>query len=263
MAALLQVKGMTTGYGSQPVIHSLDLEVAAGEIVALLGANGAGKTTTLLALSGELPLMDGEVLLDGVRETRPLHRRARQGLAYVTEERSVFKTLSLMDNLRCGGVRADDVLALFPELERRMHVRGGLLSGGEQQMLTLGRALARKPHLLLADELSLGLAPLVVQRLLAAVRAAADRDGCGVLLVEQHVRKALEYADRVYVLARGRLQLAVPVAEARERIADIEQTYLSERSLAVDTNGGTAPAGAAAAPPPESTSSDGNSPATP
>ena len=150
---------MTAGYGSQPVIHSLSLEVAAGEIVALLGANGAGKTTTLLALSGELPLMEGEVLFDGVRETRPLYRRARRGLAYVTEERSVFKGLSLIDNLRCGGVRADDVLALFPELERRMQVRGGLLSGGEQQMLTLGRALARKPRLLLADELSLGLAP--------------------------------------------------------------------------------------------------------
>ena len=258
MATLLSVQGMTTGYGSQPVIHSLDLEVEAGEIVALLGANGAGKTTTLLALSGELPLMEGEVLLDGVRETRPLYRRARRGLAYVTEERSVFKSLSLMDNLRCGGVRADDVLALFPELERRLQVRGGLLSGGEQQMLTLGRALARKPRLLLADELSLGLAPLVVQRLLTAVRAAADRDGCGVLLVEQHVRKALEYADRVYVLARGRLQLAVPVEEARARIGDIEQTYLSERSLAGNEN----PKRNAGSPTPDATSTDGNSPVT-
>jgi branched-chain amino acid transport system ATP-binding protein len=261
---LLSVEGMTTGYGSQPVIHSLDLEVDAGEIVALLGANGAGKTTTLLALSGELPLMDGQVLMDGVRETRPLHRRARQGLAYVTEERSVFRSLSLMDNLRCGGVRPDDVLALFPELERRMRVKGGLLSGGEQQMLTLGRALARKPRLLLADELSLGLAPLVVQRLLTAVRAAADRDGCGVLLVEQHVRKALEYADRVYVLARGRLQLAVPVAEARARISDIEQTYLSERALA-DNDLPEAPAAPAvpAGPPSDSTALDGNSPVKP
>ncbi len=228
---LLQAEGLTAGYGTQPVIHDLDLTVDAGEIVALLGANGAGKTTTLLALSGELPLMDGRVLFDGAVEHGPLHRRARKGLAYVTEERSVFKTLSLVDNLRCGGVRTDDVMALFPELERRAHVRGGLLSGGEQQMLTLGRALARRPRLLLADELSLGLAPLVVQRLLGAVRDAAARDGCGVLLVEQHVRKALQYADRVYVLARGRIQLDLPAAEARLRIADIEQTYLSERSL--------------------------------
>jgi branched-chain amino acid transport system ATP-binding protein len=263
MATLLSVEDMTAGYGSQPVIHSLSLEVAAGEIVALLGANGAGKTTTLLALSGELPLMEGEVLFDGVRETRPLHRRARRGLAYVTEERSVFKGLSLIDNLRCGGVRADDVLALFPELEKRMQVRGGLLSGGEQQMLTLGRALARKPRLLLADELSLGLAPLVVQRLLNAVRAAADQDGCGVLLVEQHVRKALEFADRVYVLARGRLQLAASAAEARARITEIEQTYLSERSLDVDPGAEIAaasPPGDRSAPPRSPGSSDGIAP---
>ncbi len=242
-APLLQTIEMTAGYGSQPVIHSLDLEVAAGEIVALLGANGAGKTTTLLALSGELPLMHGKVMIDGAVETAPLHRRARSGLGYVTEERSVFRSLSLMDNLRCGGVRADDVLALFPELERRLHVRGGFLSGGEQQMVTLGRALARRPRLLLADELSLGLAPLVVQRLLNAVRDAAVRDGCGVLLVEQHVRKALQYADRVYVLARGRLRLAVSAAEARARIGDIEQTYLSERSLELDGHESNAAAG--------------------
>jgi branched-chain amino acid transport system ATP-binding protein len=265
MATLLAVEEMTTGYGSQPVIHSLNLEVAAGEIVALLGANGAGKTTTLLALSGELPLMEGQVLLDGVRATSPLHRRARRGLGYVTEERSVFKGLSLIDNLRCGGVRAEDVLALFPELEKRMHVRGGLLSGGEQQMLTLGRALARKPRLLLADELSLGLAPLVVQRLLNAVRSAADQDGCGVLLVEQHVRKALEYADRVYVLARGRLQLSASAVEARARITEIEQTYLSERSLDVDP--GTEVAAASPpdqrwAPTPGPANSDGSSPVT-
>jgi len=128
---LLHAEELTAGYGSQPVIHSLDLEVAAGEIVALLGANGAGKTTTLLALSGELPLMSGRVRIDGAVETGPLHRRARKGLAYVTEERSVFKALSLRDNLRCGGVRVEDVLTLFPELEKRLHVRGGLLSGGE------------------------------------------------------------------------------------------------------------------------------------
>jgi branched-chain amino acid transport system ATP-binding protein len=208
--------------------------------------------------------MEGQVMLDGVRETRPLHRRARQGLGYVTEERSVFKGLSLIDNLRCGGVRTDEVLALFPELEKRLHVRGGLLSGGEQQMLTLGRALARRPRLLLADELSLGLAPLVVQRLLGAVRAAADRDGCGVLLVEQHVRKALEYADRVYVLSRGRLQLSASAAEARSRITEIEQTYLSERSLDVDGEQESAkvgPQGEREAPglPPDSTNPDGSS----
>jgi branched-chain amino acid transport system ATP-binding protein len=232
MTAILEGSGITAGYGPQPVIHAIDIEVHPGEVVALLGANGAGKTTTLLALSGELPLMSGQVLMDGHPETGPLHLRARRGLAYVTEERSVFKGLSLADNLRCGGVEVADALALFPELSLRLRVPGGLLSGGEQQMVTLARALGRRPRLLLADELSLGLAPMVVKRLLDAVRAAAEQDGCGVLLVEQHVRKALRYADRAYIMARGRIQMNLPAATARERIAEIEQTYLAGRSVA-------------------------------
>jgi branched-chain amino acid transport system ATP-binding protein len=227
--AILEAEGITAGYGLQPVIHAIDIEVHPGEIVALLGANGAGKTTTLLALSGELPLLSGRVLMDDQVENGPLHRRARKGLAYVTEERSVFRRLSLADNLRCAGVEVADALALFPELGPRLRVRGGLLSGGEQQMLTLARALGRRPRLLLADELSLGLAPQVVQRLLEAVRAAAERDGCGVLLVEQHVRKALRYADRAYIMARGRIQMNLSAASARARIGEIEQTYLAGR----------------------------------
>jgi branched-chain amino acid transport system ATP-binding protein len=237
MTAILEASGITAGYGPRPVIHAIDIEVHPGEIVALLGANGAGKTTTLLALSGELPLMSGQVLMDGEAETGPLHRRARKGLAYVTEERSVFKGLSLADNLRCGGVEVADALALFPELGPRLRVRGGLLSGGEQQMLTLARALGRRPRLLLADELSLGLAPLVVRRLLDAVRSAAEREGCGVLLVEQHVRKALRYADRAYIMARGRIHMNLPAATARERIAEIEQTYLAGRIVDQGSDG--------------------------
>jgi branched-chain amino acid transport system ATP-binding protein len=150
-------------------------------------------------------------------------------LSYVTEERSVFRGLSLVDNLRCGGVPVERALALFPELEKRLTVKGGFLSGGEQQMLTLARALGRQPRLLLADELSLGLAPLVVSRLLNAVREAAQRDGCGVLLVEQHARKALQYADRVYVMARGRIEMDLTAREARARIGDIEESYLAGR----------------------------------
>jgi branched-chain amino acid transport system ATP-binding protein len=195
--------------------------------VCLLGPNGAGKTTTLLAMSGELPLLGGEVLFDGEPTTAPLYRRARAGLAYVTEERSVFKSLSGFDNLRTGGVTPEDVLALFPELERCLGTRGGLLSGGEQQMLTVGRALARKPRLLLADELSLGLAPIIVDRLLQAVRTAATERGMAVLLVEQHARKALRYADRVYVMRRGRVEMALTAAEAGRRISEIENVYLA------------------------------------
>jgi branched-chain amino acid transport system ATP-binding protein len=219
--------GLSAGYGSVPVIHDIDLEVRAGEVVALLGANGAGKTTTLLTLSGELPTLSGAVLVDGLPTRAPLHRRARDGLALVTEERSVFTELTTEDNLRAGRCDPQKALALFPELTKRLRIRGGLLSGGEQQMLTLGRALAREPRVLLADELSLGLAPLVVERLLTAVRESARQQGTAVLLVEQHVRKVLHYADRVLLMQRGRLMLSLDAAEARARIEEIEDSYLT------------------------------------
>ncbi|HEY1277706.1 MAG TPA: ATP-binding cassette domain-containing protein [Thermoleophilaceae bacterium] len=225
--AVLEVRAMSTGYAGQPVVHELSFEVQPGQVVCLLGPNGAGKTTTMLALSGELPLLGGEVLFEGVGQKAPLYRRARAGLSYVTEERSVFKGMSLRDNLRVSGVDPDEAIALFPELGKRIGVRGGLLSGGEQQMLTLARALARKPRLLLADELSLGLAPLVVDRLLRAVRAAADERGTGVLMVEQHAHKALGFADRAIVMRRGRMELDLSGEEARRRIGDVEQAYLT------------------------------------
>ena len=219
--------GLSAGYGSVPVIHDIDLEVHAGEVVALLGANGAGKTTTLLALSGELPTLAGAVLVDGRPTRAPLHRRARKGLSLVTEERSVFTELTTEDNLRAGRCDPQNALALFPELTKRLRVSGGLLSGGQQQMLTLGRALAREPRVLLADELSLGLAPLVVERLLTAVRDSATQRGTAVLLVEQHVRKVLHYADRVLLMQRGRLMLSLDAAQARARIEEIEDSYLT------------------------------------
>ena len=243
MRAILAARGLSAGYGGQPVVHDLDFEVEAGEVVCLLGPNGAGKTTTMLALSGELPPLAGQVEFDGEPTRAPLHRRARMGLSYVTEERSVFKGLSARDNLRCGGVDPAAALAIFPELEKRLNVRGGLLSGGEQQMLTLARALCRKPRLLLADELSLGLAPLIVERLLQAVQSAAHGGGTGVLIVEQHARKALKYADRVLVLSRGRVRMALSAEEARGQLADIEAHYLSGATLqdAAAPADGTAP----------------------
>jgi branched-chain amino acid transport system ATP-binding protein len=228
MTALIEARRMSAGYAGQAVVHDLDLTVQPGEVVCLLGPNGAGKTTTLLAMSGELPLLKGDVLLDGTPTKAPLHRRARDGMSYVTEERSVFKGLTGRDNLRCGGVAPAEAVALFPELERCLGTRGGLLSGGEQQMLTVARALARKPRLLLADELSLGLAPLIVDRLLQAVRGAATDRGMAVLIVEQHARKALRYADRVYVMRRGRIEMAAVAQEASRRITEIENVYLSE-----------------------------------
>jgi len=235
MPAVIAARGLCTGYAGQPVVHDLTFEVQPGEVVCLLGPNGAGKTTTMLALSGELPLIAGEIEVDGEVTKAPLHRRARGGMSYVTEERSVFKGMSTRDNLRVGGVSIEDATALFPELDKRLGVRGGLLSGGEQQMLTLARALARKPRILLADELSLGLAPLVVDRLLQAVRKAADEQQTGVVMVEQHAHKALRYADRAIVLRRGRVELDLTGDEARRRIEDVERAYLA--TAAPRTNG--------------------------
>jgi branched-chain amino acid transport system ATP-binding protein len=230
----IEARKITAGYGPQPVIYEIDIEVRPGEVVAILGANGAGKTTTMLALSGELPLHSGEVLLNGSVTKASLHVRARQGLMFVTEEKSVFKGLTTRDNLRVAQVDVDEALALFPELEKRMDVRGGLLSGGEQQMLSLARAICRHPKVLLADELSMGLAPLVVQRLLQAVRDSADRDGTAVLLVEQHVRQALRYADRAYVMRRGRVELSGDSADLQTRIVDIEEHYLASGAPTTD-----------------------------
>ncbi len=226
-AAVLEARGVSAGYGPQPVIHEVDLVVHPGEIVGLLGANGAGKTTTLLTLAGELPLLGGEVLLDGAATSAPLFRRARQGLTFVTEEKSVFMGLSTRDNLRVADVDIDTALDLFPELAKRVNVRAGLLSGGEQQMLTLARALSRQPRVLLADELSMGLAPLIVKRLLEAVVDAAKQHGTAVLLVEQHARKALEYSDRAYVMRRGHIELSGTSSELLGQIGDIEDRYLA------------------------------------
>jgi branched-chain amino acid transport system ATP-binding protein len=226
-AAALEARGLSAGYDGQPVVRDLDLVVHEGEIVTLLGPNGAGKTTTLLTLAGELTPVAGTTLVFGTATRKPLYRRARQGLSLITEERSVLMGMSVADNLRLGRGSVDRAVEIFPELHEHLARKAGLLSGGQQQMLTLARALARGPRILLADELSLGLAPLVVERLLARVRTAAKEEGVAVLLVEQHVAMALELADRAYVLGHGRVELEGAASEVRNRTHELERAYLA------------------------------------
>jgi branched-chain amino acid transport system ATP-binding protein len=226
VSPVLEARNLTVGYQGIPVISGLNVQVEAGEIVALLGPNGAGKTTTLMALAGELPISSGEVVMSGVSSRAPLYQRARHGLAFVTDDRSLFMGLSVLDNLKVGGVSPDAFFAIFPELQARSRIRAGQLSGGEQQMLAMGRALARRPMIMMADELSLGLAPLIVTRLLHTLRTAADTAGLGVLLVEQHVDAVMRIADRAYVMQRGRIELSGTTTELRAQLSTIENSYL-------------------------------------
>ncbi len=226
---LLEARDLRAGYAGVEIVRGLDLNVHEGEVVALLGANGAGKTTTMLTLAGELAPLGGDVIFNGTAKAGPLHRRARNGLSFVTEERSIFSNLTTRQNLAVGRVDPQDAEKIFPELTPLMNRRAGLLSGGEQQMLTLSRALSRKPKLLLADELSLGLAPRTVGTLLRAVRAAADA-GVGALLIEQHVHRVLDIADRVYLLHHGKVRFEGTAAQARASIDEIQATYLATGS---------------------------------
>ena len=231
---LLEARGLAVGYNGVPVVRDIGLRVDRGEVVALLGPNGVGKTTTLLTLSGELPPIAGEVIWEGLGTKAPLYKRARQGLGLVTEDRSVFMGLSTADNIRLGRIPRARALAVFPELGALMRSRAGLLSGGEQQMLAIARALARDPKVLLVDELSLGLAPLIVQRLLRAVRHAASDRGVGVLFVEQHVPRALSITDRVYVMQRGKIALEGTAREVARDLGHLQDIYLGRRSAAQD-----------------------------
>jgi ABC-type branched-subunit amino acid transport system ATPase component/ABC-type branched-subunit amino acid transport system permease subunit len=223
---LLQGVGVTSGYGSLAAVRDVDIEVGTGEIVALLGPNGAGKTTTLLTLAGAIDVMEGTVLWKGEGFKGKLHHRVRQGLAIVTEERSTFAQLTTEANLRLARGDMSKAFDLFPELKNLVNRRAGLLSGGEQQMLSLARALSMEPEVLLVDELSLGLAPIVVDRLYAALHAAAGR-GLGVIVVEQYTQRALDIADRVYVLSNGKVTAHGEAEEFRRDPERLRRSYLA------------------------------------
>ena len=225
-APLLEAVGITAGYDGIPAVRGVSLHVRPGEVVALLGANGAGKTTTLLTMAGEVPLQSGEVRWCGAKARGPLFKRARAGLGLLTEERSLFMGLTVQENLRLGRGPVGPALDKMPELRELISRRAGLLSGGQQQMLTLARALAGDFKVLMLDEFSLGLAPIIVRRLLSLVREAAAEQNLGVLLVEQHVASALRFSDRAMVLRQGEVVLEGDSDQLRGRIDEIARAYL-------------------------------------
>jgi branched-chain amino acid transport system ATP-binding protein len=230
----LELSGITAGYGDTTVLRDVSLVVPAGRVVALLGPNGAGKTTLLSVASGLLRPRDGQILLDGEDMTgAPPEARARVGVCHVTEGRSVFRGLTVRDNLRMfahAGQEDEGVeraVSAFPKLGQRLDQLAGTMSGGEQQMLALARAYSRRPEVVLLDEVSMGLAPIIVDDIFEFLgRVAAE--GTALLIVEQYVRKALQLADYVYVLARGRIVLLGEPSE-------LEGTDLFARYLGAET----------------------------
>ena len=244
--AVLAVRGLVAGYNGVAVVRGIDLHVGPREVVALLGPNGAGKTTTLLTVSGILASLGGEVSVLGKHLGKlPAHAVARLGMAHVSEDRSLFFGLTVDENLRLGvrlgGPREaqegiDYALGLFPALVPLRKRKAGVLSGGEQQMLAMARAMVSRPKILLVDELSLGLAPLIVERLLPLVRELAAATGCGVLLVEQHVDLALEVADRAYVMSNGRITVSGSATHLIDRHDLLESSYLGSARAAAAVN---------------------------
>lgn len=236
---LLSVAALESGYGKIRVLHGIDFQVEAGEVVALLGPNGAGKSTMLRALSGLLPVNAGYIRFGGRDMTNATPREAaRAGLVHVIEGHRVFTQISVTDNLLLAGydlsrgertARIEEALSFFPEIAEKRHERGGALSGGQQQMLTVAQGLVRRPRLLMLDEPSAGLSPVLVDRVLDVI-AQLRKQGTAVLLVEQLLEKALATADRVYALVQGHVVLEAPTSES-DLPRRLEQAYFGHQAL--------------------------------
>jgi branched-chain amino acid transport system ATP-binding protein len=227
---LLETEALSVGYAGVAVTHDIGISVGSSEIVCLLGANGAGKTTTLLSISGLLDPLKGVIRHRGV----DLHgvspdARARLGIVQVPEDRSLFGSLTVKENLQVASrsvVELERIYSYFPKLAQIQDRRATVLSGGEQQMLALARALMLKPQLLIVDEMSLGLAPIVVEAILPVFRRIVDETGASVLMVEQHVQLALEVADRAYVMARGRIVAGGTAEHIGASLDELRGSYL-------------------------------------
>lgn len=232
---MLDVVDLHASHGRIPALHGISLTLARGETACLIGANGAGKTTTLRTIAGVHPADSGDIFLDGNNINRlPAHRRVREGISLVPEGRGVFAQLTVDENLRLGAYTRDSgidedrerVLELLPRIRERLGQQAGTLSGGEQQMLAIGRALLARPRLLLLDEPSMGLAPIVVEKVFEVIADIA-RSGVTILLVEQNAHLALEIADRAWVMESGRIALAGNAAALRED-PRVREAYLGE-----------------------------------
>ena len=231
MSALLQVENLQAWYGESHVLHGVNLEVFAGETVTLLGRNGVGKTTTLRAIMGIIRRRTGRITFDGKDLIRlPLHRTAHQGIGFVPEERGIFATLSVEENLllppvvsKNGGMSLEEIFDLFPNLRERRNSQGTKLSGGEQQMLAIARMLRTGVRLLLLDEPTEGLAPVIVQRIGEVLKELKKR-GMTILLVEQNFHFARRIADRFYLMEHGRVTASFPVSELDRRMEALHET---------------------------------------
>jgi branched-chain amino acid transport system ATP-binding protein len=231
----IDVRDLSVSYGEVVGIVNLSMRVAKGEVVALLGANGAGKSTTLKAVMGMVKPKSGAIVVNGHDATgKPAHEAARRGLALVPEGRRIFKRMTVRENLQVGGVTRparelaglmDEVFALFPRLKDREPQLAGTLSGGEQQMLAIGRALMARPDFVLFDEPSLGLAPMMVETVFTAIRRISREIGVGGILVEQNVNAALDLVQAAYVLASGRVALSGTSEQVR-RSPRLQEAYL-------------------------------------
>jgi len=230
MTPRLRCAGLTGGHGTTTAFRDIDLAVEGGTVEALLGPNGAGKTTLLRTVAGFVAPRDGAIMVDGqiLKPGRPAVA-SKAGIVLVPDNRSLFATLTVEENLkvawRKGGPSPRDMLGVFPALEMRWRLRAGALSGGEQQMVAMARALIQEPKVLLIDEMSMGLAPRIVEALFAQVRSIATDHGCAVLLVEQHVNLALEVADSAAVLNRGSIVLRGPARQLRGEAERLEAAY--------------------------------------